>query len=169
MQDDAHDDNGHGTMVASILGGTKFGVAKKVSLVALSVTNLGGGTSWSIVMAAIQWAYDDAKNNNRVGKSVINISIGGSKEADSGGALIDLTNAVVSKGLLIVVSAGNAHVSSRFSSPGKRHMMSEGKLTARPGRRKGLRPSRGGQRHHGRRDGPAQRQQVVVLQLRPGR
>ena len=99
-------------MIASILGGTRFGVAKKTSLVSLKVTDdRFGGTTWSIVMAAVQWAYDDAKANNRIGKSVINMSLGGPKTADDGGALIDLVNKVVSQGLLIVVSAGNDHVS----------------------------------------------------------
>jgi len=99
-------------MVASILAGTRFGVAKKTNLVAVTVTNLGGITSWSLVMAGLQWCYDDAKKHNRVSKSLINISIGGRTDSSfNGTGLIQLAQALVGEGMLIVASAGNAHVS----------------------------------------------------------
>ena len=49
------DCNGHGTHVAGTIGGTKYGVAKSVSLVAVRVLDCGGSGTWSGVIAGIDW------------------------------------------------------------------------------------------------------------------
>ena len=51
--DDVYDDcNGHGTHVAGTIGGTTYGVAKSVDLIAVRVLNCSGSGTWSGVIAA---------------------------------------------------------------------------------------------------------------------
>jgi aqualysin 1 len=49
------DCNGHGTHVAGTVGGTRYGVAKGVTLVPVRVLNCQGSGTWSGVIAGIDW------------------------------------------------------------------------------------------------------------------
>jgi subtilisin family serine protease len=70
---------GHGTHVAGILGGTNYGVAKKVSLVEVRVLGCNGSGSDSDVIAGINWVAANA-----VYPAVANMSLGtGFGETDS--------------------------------------------------------------------------------------
>lgn len=73
----AQDGNGHGTHVAGTVGGTTYGVAKRTSLIAVKVLGANGSGSNSGVLAGIEWAVTDARNNGRAARSVINMSLGG--------------------------------------------------------------------------------------------
>ena len=53
------DCNGHGTHVAGTVGGTTYGVAKQVSLVAVRVLNCSGSGSTSQVIAGVDWVTGD--------------------------------------------------------------------------------------------------------------
>ena len=66
---------GHGTHVAGTIGGAKFGVAKKASLVAVKVLDDQGSGTNSGVIAGIQWVAKDAAGKEK--KSVVNMSLGG--------------------------------------------------------------------------------------------
>src|SRR5688500_3646849 len=66
----ADDCNGHGTHVAGTVGGSLYGVAKGVSLVAVRVLDCGGSGSWSGVIAGMDWVAD-----NHTSKSVANMSL----------------------------------------------------------------------------------------------
>jgi len=54
------DCNGHGTHVAGTVGGTVYGVAKKVTLVPVRVLDCAGSGSWSGVIAGVDWVAADA-------------------------------------------------------------------------------------------------------------
>src|SRR6266545_1775175 len=68
----ADDCNGHGTHVAGTVGGSTYGVAKTVLLVAVRVLDCGGSGTWSGVIAGMDWV-----TGNHIGPSVANMSLGG--------------------------------------------------------------------------------------------
>jgi subtilisin family serine protease len=96
----ANDCNGHGTHVAGTVGGTTYGVAKAVTLVAVRVLACNGSGTNAGVIAGVDWVA-----NNHVKPAVANMSLGG-------GANTTLDNAVkaaVAKGVTFVVAAGNGN------------------------------------------------------------
>ena len=66
------DCNGHGTHVASTIGGAAHGVAKRVRLVAVKVLGCSGSGSTAGVVAGVDWV-----TANSPGPSVANMSLGG--------------------------------------------------------------------------------------------
>ncbi len=106
------DCHGHGTHVAGTIGGTMYGVAKDVSLVAVRVLNCQGSGTWSGVLAGIDWVA----NNHQDGvKAVANMSLGG-------GANIAVDNAInnlISNGVTVVVAAGNSGANACNYSPAR--------------------------------------------------
>ena len=93
------DGNGHGTHVAGIVGGTTYGVAKNVRLVAVKVLNDSGSGPWSGVIAGIDWVVA-----HRNGPAVINMSLGGGKVI----AVNDAVENAIKARVTVVVAA--AHV-----------------------------------------------------------
>ncbi|MFC7614621.1 S8 family serine peptidase [Actinokineospora soli] len=67
------DCNGHGTHVAGTVGGTAYGVAKGVSLIAVKVLNCQGSGSFAGVAAGIDWVT----GHHTSGPAVANMSLGG--------------------------------------------------------------------------------------------
>ena len=97
----ADDCNGHGTHVAGTVGGSTYGVAKGVSLVAVRVLDCGGSGTTSGVIAGVDWVTGHHTN----GAAVANMSLGG-------GASSALDNAVASSiadGVTYAVAAGNGN------------------------------------------------------------
>jgi len=75
----SHDVCGHGTHVAGIIGGNKYGVMKKAKLISVKVLEGSGGACsgpWSGIIAGINWAFNDAVANGRLKTSVMNLSLG---------------------------------------------------------------------------------------------
>ncbi|CVL05239.1 hypothetical protein FPRO06_04396 [Fusarium proliferatum] len=108
------DENGHGSHVAGTIGGATFGVAKKVDLVAVKVLDASGGGSNSGVLQGMQFVIDDAKKKNRVGKAVMNMSLGG----DFSQAINRAIEALFNAGVVPVVAAGNENRETALTSPG---------------------------------------------------
>ena len=100
----ADDCNGHGTHVAGTVGGSAYGVAKNVSLVAVRVLDCGGSGSWSGVIAGMDWVA-----NNHVKPAVANMSLGGGASTAVDNALANL----ISKGVTVGVAAGNGNRGGR--------------------------------------------------------
>jgi len=104
------DCNGHGTHVAGTIGGTRYGVAKDVALVAVRVLNCKGSGTNSSVIAGIDWVA-----TNKVGNSVANMSLGGSASTALDTAVTKLINA----GVTVVVAAGNSTQDACRTSPAR--------------------------------------------------
>jgi serine protease len=83
------------------VGGTTYGVAKDVTLVAVKVLDCDGSGSVSGVISGINWAVQDMQTNNRI--AVANMSLGGGYSL-SENTVVD--NAVAA-GLVMAVAAGN--------------------------------------------------------------
>ncbi|KAA8909453.1 alkaline proteinase [Sphaerosporella brunnea] len=103
------DGNGHGTHVSGTIGGTTYGVAKKVNLVAVKVLDSSGSGTNSGVIAGIQWASANSAGK----KAVANMSLGGSYSS----ALNSAVSSAVSNGVTFVVAAGNSNANAGNFSP----------------------------------------------------
>ncbi|SCE70643.1 Peptidase inhibitor I9 [Micromonospora haikouensis] len=95
---DAADCNGHGTHVAGTVGGTTYGVAKDVDLVAVRVLDCEGYGSTEGVVAGIDWVTNNAQQ-----PAVANMSLGG----DVDPVLDDAIATSIGQGITYVVAAGN--------------------------------------------------------------
>ncbi|MGC1211341.1 MAG: S8 family serine peptidase [Micromonospora sp.] len=92
------DCNGHGTHVSGTVGGSSYGVAKGVQLVAVKVLNCQGSGTNSGVISGVDWV-----TQNAVKPAVANMSLGGS-------AASTLDTAVrnsISSGVTYGLAAGN--------------------------------------------------------------
>ncbi|MBB5112328.1 S8 family peptidase [Micromonospora chalcea] len=104
------DCNGHGTHVAGTVGGTKYGVAKSVRLVAVKVLNCSGSGTTAGVISGVNWV-----TSNAVKPAVANMSLGG-------GASTTLDNAVansINSGITYALAAGNSSANACNSSPAR--------------------------------------------------
>lgn len=113
VDNDNTDGNGHGTHTASTAVGSKFGVAKKASVVAVKVLSADGSGTNSQVIAGMEWAVKDAKSRGVTGKSVMNMSLGGAFSR----AMNDAAANVVKSGVFLSVAAGNEAQDASNSSP----------------------------------------------------
>jgi subtilisin family serine protease len=94
------DCRGHGTHVAGTIGGSRFGVAKNVTIVPVRVFDCDGSSSSSMLIAGLQWIIDTHVS----GPAVANLSLG----ADEYIKDIDTkVRALVADGVTVVVAAGN--------------------------------------------------------------
>jgi subtilisin family serine protease len=109
---DANDCNGHGTHVAGTVGGSSYGVAKGVSLVAVRVLNCAGSGSTSGVIAGINWVTNDHGSGE---SAVANMSLGGGASS----ALDAAVNGSISDGVVYSVSAGNSSANACNYSPAR--------------------------------------------------
>ncbi|EFR04922.1 proteinase K [Nannizzia gypsea CBS 118893] len=112
------DCNGHGSHVAGTVGGTKFGVAKGVNLVAVKVLDCEGSGSNSGVIMGMEWAMKEASGGGNstakaAGKSVMNMSLGGPRSEASNKA----AKAIADAGIFMAVAAGNDNMDAQHSSP----------------------------------------------------
>ncbi|HEY8543981.1 MAG TPA: S8 family peptidase [Acidimicrobiales bacterium] len=108
----ADDCNGHGTHVASTLGGNTYGVAKRTNLVAVRVLNCNGQGSTSGVIAGIDWVV----SHHQAGQpAVANMSLGGGAST----ALDAAIGRMVNDGVTTVVAAGNSSADACGSSPAR--------------------------------------------------
>ena len=96
----ASDCNGHGTHVSGTVGGTTYGVAKAVHLVAVRVLDCNGSGTTAQVVAGIDWVTGDHQAGQ---PAVANMSLGG-------GASTAIDTAVrnsISDGVSYAIAAGN--------------------------------------------------------------
>ncbi len=102
------DCNGHGTHVAGTVGGTTYGVAKGVSLVAVRVLNCSGSGTNSGVIAGVNWVA-----SNAIKPAVANMSLGGGLSS----ALDTAVSNAIASGVTFAIAAGNSNVSACTTSP----------------------------------------------------
>lgn len=103
------DENGHGTHVAGTIGGTKYGVAKKVHIVGVKVLDANGAGSTSGILAGIDWVIQHAT----VGKAVVNMSLGGGKSQ----AIDNAAAHLYSSNIPLIVAAGGSAQDACSTSP----------------------------------------------------
>jgi subtilisin family serine protease len=94
----SEDCNGHGTHVAGTVGGTTYGVAKAVTLVAVRVLDCNGSGTWSGVIAGVDWV-----TGNAVRPAVANMSLGGGAST----TVDDAVRRSIAAGVTYAVAAGN--------------------------------------------------------------
>lgn len=105
------DCNGHGTHVASTVGGTAHGVAKDVRLVAVKVLNCQGSGTLAGVTAGIDWV-----TNNAVKPAVANMSLGASGTNPSMEAAV--RNSIAS-GVTYAIASGNSSADACNFTPAR--------------------------------------------------
>ncbi|WBB78275.1 S8 family serine peptidase [Micromonospora sp. WMMD882] len=104
------DCNGHGTHVAGTVGGTAYGVAKGVKLVAVKVLNCNGSGTNAGVIGGVDWVTANAQK-----PAVANMSLGG-------GANATLDTAVrnsIASGVTYGLAAGNSNANACNTSPSR--------------------------------------------------
>jgi len=106
------DCNGHGTHVAGTIGGTTYGVAKEVSIVPVRVLDCAGSGTTSGVISGINWVINQYTTGT---KAVISMSLGGGASATLDAAVA----AAVTKGITVVVAAGNSSADACTFSPAR--------------------------------------------------
>lgn len=106
------DCEGHGTHVAGTIGGTNYGVAKQVQLVAVRVLNCRGTGTGAGVIAGMDWTVADKAANN-ISKAVANMSLGGGFSQAENDAAANMVN----NGIVLVVAAGNDSANANTKSP----------------------------------------------------
>lgn len=112
-EEEPYDDNGHGTHVAGIIGGSGYsskgkytGVAPACHFIGVKVLDQRGDGNISDVLAGLQWIIDNrVKYNIRI----VNISVGTTSKdnMDENSLLVQGVNAVWDSGIVVVVAAGN--------------------------------------------------------------
>jgi subtilisin family serine protease len=98
----ADDCNGHGTHVAGTVGGTRYGVAKGVTLVGVRVLNCSGSGTTSGVIAGVNWVTADHPAGR---PAVANMSLGGGASS----ALDTAVRNSIADGVSYAVAAGNGN------------------------------------------------------------
>ncbi|WP_281902369.1 S8 family peptidase [Phytohabitans aurantiacus] len=95
----ADDCHGHGTHVAGTVGGTAYGVAKGVQLVAVRVLDCEGSGTTEQVVAGIDWV-----TANAVKPAVANMSLGGGADTVLDNAV---RRSITEGGVSYAIAAGN--------------------------------------------------------------
>lgn len=106
------DCNAHGTHVAGIAAGTRYGVAKQATLVPVRVLGCQGEGTLSGVLAGLDWII----NNHAPGTAgVVNMSLGGLASDTLDAAVQSMIN----RGITVVVAAGNSSSDACLYSPAR--------------------------------------------------
>jgi subtilisin family serine protease len=103
------DCHGHGTHVASTTGGSTYGVAKGVSLIAVKVLNCSGSGTTAGVNSGINFVT----SHHTTGAAVANMSLGGGFSQ----AQNDAVTASINDGVTYAIAAGNSNANACTFSP----------------------------------------------------
>ena len=109
----AQDDcNGHGTHVAGTVGGSTYGVAKRVKIIPVRVLSCTGSGTTAGVIAGVDWV-----TSTHVGSqpAVANMSLGGGVSA----ALDQAVQRSIADGVTYAVASGNSNANACASSPAR--------------------------------------------------
>ena len=105
------DCNGHGTLVASLIGGKTYGVAKNVNLFSVRVLGCNRAAPWSIVLDGLNFIASEVVGRKR--PAIVSMALSGSRHLS-----IDLAiRALHTKNILVVASAGNSHSDACQNTP----------------------------------------------------
>jgi len=107
---DATDCNGHGTHVAGTVGGSTYGVAKAVKLVAVRVLDCDGSGTTAGVISGVNWV-----TSNAIKPAVANMSLGGTASTSLDTAI---SNSIAA-GITYGIAAGNDSLNACNYSPAR--------------------------------------------------
>ena len=110
--DGSNDCNGHGTHVAGTVGGAAYGVAKGITLVPVRVLDCAGSGTNTGVIAGLDWV---ASQHQAGQLDVVNMSLGGGASS----ALDTAVNNAITRGISVVVAAGNSNANACNYSPAR--------------------------------------------------
>ena len=108
----ALDCNGHGTHVAGTIAGASYGIAKAATVVPVRVLDCNGSGYLSSVISGLDWV---AQNSPPGAPAVVNLSLGGGVSSSLDSAVENL----VSRGMTVVVAAGNSAINACEASPAR--------------------------------------------------
>ncbi|RKP08113.1 peptidase S8/S53 domain-containing protein, partial [Thamnocephalis sphaerospora] len=98
------DEQGHGTFVAGIVAGTRYGVAKNATVIAVKVLDHQGLGTTSDVLRGLSWVLDQHLAADHQ-KTVVNLSLGSTYTRATNMAV----EQVIKAGIVVVVAAGNGN------------------------------------------------------------
>jgi subtilisin family serine protease len=104
------DCNGHGTHVAGTVGGSAFGLAKRVQLIAVKVVDCTGAGDVASIVSGVNFV-----TQNAVKPAVANMSLGGAASATIDSAV----NASIASGVTYAIAAGNENQDACNTSPAR--------------------------------------------------
>ncbi|KAH7094146.1 peptidase 1 [Auriculariales sp. MPI-PUGE-AT-0066] len=107
------DDHGHGSHVAGIAAGTRYGVAKQANLISVKVLDSAGSGTLANVVGGFNYVGTAAKSTGR--PSLASASLGGSAST----SIDDAVSALTSAGIHVVVAASNSNVNAANTSPAR--------------------------------------------------
>ena len=107
-----NDGNGHGTHVSGTVGGSTYGVAKNVTLVAVRVLDASGNGTNSGVIAGVDFVTSDHQAGQ---PAVANMSLGGGIST----ALDTAVSNSIADGVTYAIAAGNSNVDACTTSPAR--------------------------------------------------
>lgn len=109
---------GHGTAVASIVGGNTYGVAKGVTIRGLKACRAfnSGECLIPAIVAAVNRVTSDHLNNPSV-PVVANMSLGGDQSFDPQFTVNNAVNNSINQGVTYAIAAGNESDDARFTFP----------------------------------------------------
>ena len=107
-----NDGNGHGTHVSGTVGGSTYGVAKNVMLVAVRVLDSSGSGTNSGVISGVDWVTSDHQAGQ---PAVANMSLGGGASA----ALDTAVSNSINDGVTYAIAAGNSNTDACTQSPAR--------------------------------------------------
>ena len=96
------DCHGHGTHIASLIGGATFGVAKEADLYSVRTLHCNNSALWSAVIDSLKWTAEHIEETGR--PSVVSLSFIGRYSEALNSLLEDV---VQRRGIPVVVAAGN--------------------------------------------------------------
>ncbi|MGW5054573.1 putative Ig domain-containing protein [Actinokineospora sp. NPDC004072] len=104
------DCHGHGTHVAGTVGGTSYGVAKGVRLIAVKALDCQGSGSIQSIVSAVDWV-----TANAVKPAVANMSLGGTASA----AMDTAVRNSITSGVVYSIASGNSNTNACSTSPAR--------------------------------------------------
>jgi subtilisin family serine protease len=107
--DDPNDCFGHGTHVSGTIGGTKYGVAKDVTLHGVRILNCAGSSTEALFIEGIDWTAENA-----ILPAVANMSLRWQPVSQG---IVDALEAATDLGIVFAVSAGNFSGDACTQSP----------------------------------------------------
>lgn len=124
---------GHGTAVASVLGGLTYGVAKGVKIIPVRTFSCTAYSDSVLMAQGLQWIYNDKPSRN--GPAVLNISSGmdtrsltTQQQSDLSYAEMWINKLVNERNITVVVAAGNQEISASHISPARMARGNGGKV-----------------------------------------